>query len=49
MSNDFDSIFQMAEAFVEGNAQPYNVFAQNPLWMEMDSRLGDICNRRRPR
>ena len=49
-NDDFDSILQMAEAFVEGNAQPGNVFAQNPLlWMEADNMLGNIFNRRNRR
>ena len=49
-NDDFDSILQMAEAFVEGNEQPGNVFAQNPLlWMEADNMLGNIFNRRNRR
>ena len=31
VSNDFDSILQMAEAFVDWNTQPDNVFAQDPM------------------
>ena len=45
-SNGFDSILQMVKTFVDYNTQPDNVFAQDPMWAEINSRLDNILNER---